>query len=50
MIVFMKCPTKANREIMEIIKTFISKFDEGNLPSFEEPLSALSPQCQNKLK
>ena len=48
--VFMNAPTKANKERMEIIKTFISNFDEGNPPSFQEPLAALSPQCQNKLK
>ena len=46
----MNAPTKANKERMEIIKTFISNFDEGNLPSFGEPLAALSPQCQNKIR
>jgi len=48
--VFMNAPTSANKERMEIIKTFISNFDEGNLPSFGEPLAALSPQCQKLLK
>ena len=48
--VFMNAPTRANKERMEIIKTFISNFDEGNLPSFGEPLAALSPSCQKTLK
>ncbi|MBN39004.1 MAG: hypothetical protein CMI29_11150 [Opitutae bacterium] len=48
--VFMNAPTKANKERMEIIKTFISNFDEGNPPSFGEPLAALSPQCQKRLQ
>ena len=46
----MNAPTKANKERMEIIKTFISNFDEGNPPSFGEPLAALSPQCQKRLQ
>jgi hypothetical protein len=47
--VFMNAPTAANKERMEIIKTFISNFDAGNPPSFGEPLAALSQQCQNKI-
>jgi hypothetical protein len=48
--VFMNAPTKANKDRMEIIKTFISNFDEGNPPSFGEPLAALSAQCQKRLE
>lgn len=47
--VFLNAPTPQNQERMEIIKKFIANFDSGNLPSFPEPLAALTQKCQKKL-
>ena len=44
------CVTKAST--LGILYGFhtVSNFDEGNIPSFGEPLAALSPNCQKTLK